>query len=296
MTNETITPRSFGTHDGSFHADEVTACALLIIFDQIDLENVVRTRDREKLNRCEYVCDVGGVYDPKQKRFDHHQPDYQGSFSSAGMILKYLRDEKVVSDKLYHSLNRSLIAGVDAIDNGKATLMVGYCSFSSIIANFVPARHDAGSQALQGAFLQALDFSIGHLNRLITRFHYIQECHSTIKTEMDKNEKILFFDRSMPWIESFFELGGASHPAIFVVMPIGEHWKLRGIPPTYEKRMQVRVPLPEEWAGLNEEQLKEKSQIPGAIFCHKGLFISVWETKEDALKALDYLLKKKKKR
>ncbi len=29
---EKIHPRSFGTHDGSFHADEVTACALLLLF------------------------------------------------------------------------------------------------------------------------------------------------------------------------------------------------------------------------------------------------------------------------
>ncbi|MDF2550599.1 MAG: hypothetical protein K0S07_1666, partial [Chlamydiales bacterium] len=29
-------PRSFGTHDGSFHADEVTACALLLLVDLID--------------------------------------------------------------------------------------------------------------------------------------------------------------------------------------------------------------------------------------------------------------------
>jgi len=78
-------------------------------------------------------------------------------------------------------------------------------------------------------------------------------------------------------------------------MPTGKQWKLRGIPPSYEKRMQVRLPLPKEWAGLIDDELKEKSQISGAIFCHKGQFISVWETKEDAIKACDYILKKTKK-
>jgi uncharacterized UPF0160 family protein len=54
--------------------------------------------------------------------------------------------------------------------------------------------------------------------------------------------------------------------------------------------MKVRMPLPKEWAGLLDEDLKKVSGLPGAIFCHKGRFVSVWETKEDALKALNYIL------
>nr|NGX27459.1 hypothetical protein [Chlamydiota bacterium] len=37
--------RSLGTHDGSFHADEVSACALLLVFDLIDRDKIFRTRD-----------------------------------------------------------------------------------------------------------------------------------------------------------------------------------------------------------------------------------------------------------
>jgi uncharacterized UPF0160 family protein len=57
-----------------------------------------------------------------------------------------------------------------------------------------------------------------------------------------------------------------------------------------ENNMKVRIPLPLEWAGLLEEDLKKITGIPGAVFCHKGRFISVWETREDALKALKYVL------
>lgn len=59
MEKELIRPRSFGTHDGSFHADEVTACALLLLFDLIDQEEIVRSRNLKELSSCEYVCDVG---------------------------------------------------------------------------------------------------------------------------------------------------------------------------------------------------------------------------------------------
>ena len=115
-----------------------------------------------------------------------------------------------------------------------------------------------------------------------------------IEKEMDKKGKVMIFDASMPWIESFFDLGGERHPAQFIVMPSGSQWKLRGIPPSYDKRMQVRVPMPREWAGLIDNELKEKSGIPGAVFCHKGRFISIWETKEDALQALKFIREKER--
>jgi uncharacterized UPF0160 family protein len=92
-------------------------------------------------------------------------------------------------------------------------------------------------------------------------------------------------------MDAFFELGGERHPATFVIMPVTGGWKLRGIPPTNDDRMRVRVPLPAVWAGLMDEALTKVSGIPGAIFCHKGRFISMWKTKEEALSALKQVLK-----
>lgn len=34
---------------------------------------IIRSRDPEQLASCDIVVDVGGVYDPKQHRYDHHQ-------------------------------------------------------------------------------------------------------------------------------------------------------------------------------------------------------------------------------
>src|SRR3984885_3813338 len=93
--------RSLGTHDGAFHADEVTACALLCLFNLIDLDKIVRTRDPNRLSQCEYVCDVGGIYEPADKQFDHHQVHYQGMMSSAGMVLKYLFEGGVLDKGEY---------------------------------------------------------------------------------------------------------------------------------------------------------------------------------------------------
>lgn len=282
--------RSVGTHDGSFHADEVTACALLLLFNLIDKDKIVRTRDPQKLFECEFVCDVGGIYDPKHKRFDHHQSEYVGELSSAGMIWLYLKNEGVADRSTYDYFNRALIWGVDAVDNGKANLEEVSCTFSQVITNFVPALYDAPVATQNKAFFEALDFVLGHLQRLLARYEYILSCREKVAASMKKQDKFLYFDEAMPWMESFFEMGGETHPALFVIMPSGGHWKLRGIPPTLHERMKVRVPFPKEWAGLLEEDLKRITGIPGAIFCHKGRFISVWETKEDVFKALEKIL------
>lgn len=287
-----VIPRSFGTHDGAFHADEVTACALLSLFNRIDRDKVIRTRDPEKLNRCEYVCDVGGFYDPDEKLFDHHQVEYKGPMASAGMILKYLRETKVIDSKEYDTFNNLLILGVDAHDNGQDPQIPGLCTFSHLISNFAPISREADPEEWNESFNAAVDFTVGHLTRLRDRYRYIIECRSAVEAAMKGVNDCLIFDRNIAWMESFFELGGEQHPASFIVMPSGDHWKLRGIPPNLHDKMSVRVPLPKEWAGLLEDDLKKASGIPGAVFCHKGRFISVWETKEDALKAMQYVVAK----
>lgn len=286
------TKRSIGIHDGTFHADEVTACALLIVFDLIDRDKIIRSRDPKRLAECEYVCDVGGIYDPNRKYFDHHQASYRGQLSGAGMILNYLKSRQVITDDEYHHFNYAIILGVDAHDNGRSSQDVGVCTFSHVIGNFNPVHYDATSDELDEAFFQALDFTVSHLKRMHARFQYNFSCRELVKKVMEDSKICLFFDRTIPWLESFFALGGDRHPALYVVMPAGEHWKLRGIPPDFQHRMQVRLPLPENWAGLLGEDLKEASGIEGAVFCHKGRFTSVWETREDAIEALKYILNK----
>ncbi len=287
-----ITPRCCGTHDGTFHADEVTACALLIIFKLIDKDKIIRTRNTQRLEKCEYVCDVGGIYDREKKLFDHHQAEYTGQLSSAGMILLHLKESHLISESAYNFFNQSLILGVDAHDNGRDPQIPGLCTYSHIISNFTPLQHDADPSVQDKAFFDALEFSLLHLSKLWLRYQYMLSCREVVAQAMSKNNDCLLFDKGVPWMEIFFEMDGEHHPAKFVIMPSGQHWKLRAIPPSLENRMQVRVPLPAEWAGLLDEDLERISGIPGAIFCHKGLFISVWKTREAALKALNYTLRK----
>lgn len=282
--------RSCGTHDGRFHADEVTACALLSFFNLIDKDKIVRTRDPSKLACCEYVCDVGGCYIPEEKLFDHHQVEYQGDFSSAGMVLNYLKKIQSITERDYDFFYESFIWGVDAIDTGKDVIVPGVFSYSQIVSQFNPILHDSSVEEQDICFNQAFDFAYNLIDRMWSRYQYTQSCREVVAKAMEKSEKYLIFEKNIPWQDLFFEMNGINHPALFVVMPADNHWKLRGIPPNLEHKMDVRMPLPKKWAGLLGEELEKISGIKGAVFCHKGRFISVWETREGVLQALKEVL------
>ncbi len=281
---------SFSTHDGTFHADEVTACALLLLFDLIDKDKIYRTRDLKVIEQCEYVCDVGKVYAPEKKRFDHHQLSYHGPLSSAGMVLEYLHKSSLFEKDLFLFIKEELIDGIDAFDTGNVIVQKGHLSFSEIIANFLPVEYTVSPVEEDEAFLQALDFTISFLERMRKRYLYQREFVAIIKKEMEKNKEYLIFDDPFPWKENFFALGGESHPAKFIVMPTQNQWKLRCIPPSLKDPMNMRLPHPEEWAGLFEKDLQAKTKISSAVFCHKNRFISIWKTKEGAIEALKQIL------
>lgn len=285
-----VLQRSVGVHDGPFHADEVTACALLLFCELVDRERIVRTRNPSRLAQCQFVCDVGREYNVETLRFDHHQNEYTGPYSSAGMVLEYLHTSGTLPQEFAEYLRKTFVHGVDEWDNGRASPKWGQCDFSQIIDSYMPNEHDIPSETLDRAFYAAVEFVEGYLERLRDRFVYLSHCKELVEGVMAQMDTCLVFETSHSWLEPFFALGGEGHPAKFVIMPTGKHWKLRAIPPSYDRRMEVRCPLPKAWAGLSGEELQKASSIPGALFCHKGRFISGWTTKEDALKALKYTI------
>jgi uncharacterized UPF0160 family protein len=290
VIDSNIVKKSFGTHDGTFHADEVSACALLLIFDLIDRDFIIRTRQENELSQCEYVCDVGGTYDPALKRFDHHQVQYNGEKSSAGLVLQYLKDTSLITKQEWVFINESVIMGVDAHDNGRYNPEKGICTFSHIVSNFVPIEYETSPEELKSRFLEAVDFAYCHLKRLIERFRYNLSCRDQINQKMAHSQEVLVFDEPLPWLDNFFAIDGLHHPARFVIMPAGHYWKLRSIPPSLSERMKVRQPMPLSWAGLMDDDLAKISGLEGSVFCHKGRFISVWKTKEDAIEACRKIL------
>lgn len=71
-----------GTHNGTFHCDEVLACFMLRLLPQYKDAEIIRTRDPALLAQCDVVVDVGGEFDPKKHRYDHHQRSFTDTFHS----------------------------------------------------------------------------------------------------------------------------------------------------------------------------------------------------------------------
>ena len=71
-----VKKKIIAVHDGKFHMDELLAITLLKINPKYSKYSVIRTRELKELEKCEIVCDVGGIYNEQQLRFDHHQKGY----------------------------------------------------------------------------------------------------------------------------------------------------------------------------------------------------------------------------
>lgn len=284
-------PRSLCVHSGLFHADELVAAALLVYFDKVDRNRIVRSRTEQAIAASEYVCDVGGVYLPEEKRFDHHQSDFLGDLSSAGMVLHFLKSEESSHAEFCDYLYSTFIYGVDRIDTGLDSPIPGYTDFSSLISTYVPPDHSTCDEEMDACFHEALTFVLGFIERLKRKFEYVKSCRREVWDVMEQSDELLLFDRSLSWQDAFFNWG-KEHPGKLIVMPAaGGKWKLRAIPPTKEDPMNQRLSLPKKWAGLMGEELSKVCGIEGAIFAHKGQFIAIFDSKEGALKAAEMTLR-----
>lgn len=70
-----------GTHSGVFHADEVMACVLLKYAKMLTAPGlIIRSRNDNLLQKLKIVIDVGGKFDPKEIRYDHHMKEFKGIY------------------------------------------------------------------------------------------------------------------------------------------------------------------------------------------------------------------------
>ncbi|KAJ0105229.1 hypothetical protein Patl1_17426 [Pistacia atlantica] len=126
-----------GTHNGSFHCDEALGCFMIRLTDKFSNAQIIRTRDPKVLEDLDAVLDVGGVYDPSNDRYDHHQKGFEEVFghgfntklSSAGLVYKHFGKEIIAKElqldeahpdvhRLFLAVYKNFMEAIDAIDNG----------------------------------------------------------------------------------------------------------------------------------------------------------------------------------
>ncbi len=284
------------THNGSFHPDDVFAVATLLIkFGKL---KVIRTRDENRFKLADFLVDVGSIYNPKDKRFDHHQKSGAGvrengtPYASFGLVWKEY-GESICNDKEVSKLiENRLVSYIDSLDNGVGELkeivkdVLPYTIGMAIVA-FNKTWKDRSDN--YDNFIKAVNFAEDFLRREIAKTRDEVLGMNLVRSAYEKSEdkRLIFMDEKYPWE---FVLKDFKEP-IFVITPNKDNdtWEVNAVRDN-PFSFQNRKDLPLEWAGKRDEELSKITGVPDAIFAHNGRFLIVCKTKESAIKLANIAL------
>ncbi len=282
------------THNGSFHADDLFACATLkLIYPDAE---IIRSRDEEIIKTGDIVLDVGNVYDEKINRYDHHQKGGAGNhengipYAAFGLIWKHFGTKLCNNQKVWQKIKEKIVLPIDAIDNGvtivKETNIHGVMPYfgDQPFLVFSPTWKE-GEDNIDQIFFDQVEKVIPVLRREIQVTSADIEAEeiilNVVKNSSDK--KLLVLDTSFP---RYLYQGtlSALPDILFVIMPRSDvrGWKIEAVkknPTTMESRKY----FPEAWRGLRDEDLEKATGVSGAYFCHNSGFMMATESKEGAL-------------
>ncbi|MES2023737.1 MAG: MYG1 family protein [Patescibacteria group bacterium] len=297
------TTKKLVTHNGSFHADDIFACATLSILLEKKGESleIIRTRDEEIIKSGDYVFDIGNVYDAEKNKFDHHQIGGAGKrdngieYASFGLVWKKFGEEICESKDVADFIDKKLAQPVDAGDNGmdliKSISEAKPYFLQTLFKSFLPSWKNANEETLLLGFLESVNIAKGLLSREIALAQDASEAGRKVLEcyEQSKDKRIIILDQKYPWEENISKY---SEP-IFVIFPRlnGVLWGVEGVPAS-STSFERRKKFPEIWAGLRDEELQKVTGVADAVFCHRGLFMCVAKTKEGATKLAELALLK----
>lgn len=291
-----IEPLCIGTHDGSFHADEVFATAILLIAHQTIA--VVRTRDQRVLDKQPVVLDVGGVYQPCEGRFDHHQKggarkrEDGAPYATAGLVwdskgLSAIHQiERGISQadarEIRDQLDLAFFQYVDAVDCGVEVPGGSAFQASSMISEFNPSWDDPAAD-YDTRFAQAVEFATTIVRNLVHNAAAgLRARDLVLQADSLEDGRILVLESGAPWAEPIV---AARPEVLFVLFPESSgtgNWMVQVVPAELGS-FRARKDLPEAWAGLRGEALDAVTGVPGCLFAHNGRFICGHTTRDGAL-------------
>lgn len=282
------------THNGSFHADDIFAAATLAIYLESRGEEyeIVRTRDEKVIKTGDYVFDVGGIYDEEKNKFDHHQPGGAGKgpqgieYSSFGLVWKKYGEELTGSKRGADIIQKRLVAPIDAWDNGfdlvenKHKITPYY--IQNIFFAMLPTWKEA-DQDIDKIFLKCVGIARAVLEREIIQARDMVQAEEAIIAayKNSPDPRVVVLEKNYP-----FEYVLVNFPEpLFAVYPrkTGDSWGAKAVRRSL-KTFENRKNFPAAWAGLRMEDLQKISGVADAMFCHRGLFIAVAQSKEGAVK------------
>jgi len=282
------------THSGTFHADDLFATATLsILFD--GKIKVIRTRDPKIIEKADIVYDIGGIYDDKINRFDHHQRGGAGNrdngipYSSFGLIWKTYGEKICGSKEVADKIDKKLVQPIDANDNGMKLFElnndIAPYTIQDILFAFRPSWKE--EQDHDSCFMSLVPFIEKIIKREIIKTTDNLKAESIIRLIYEKTEdkRVIVIEDNYPWFEYINEY---SEP-LYVVSKKDNMWRAEAV--RVEKyNFEVRKQFPENWAGKRDEEMVKETGVSDAVFCHNGRFLIVAKSKEGIMELVQKAL------
>ena len=282
------------THFGQFHADEVSAVALLRSFYINTDLLVVRVPHQQNISEIEnllkdfvaeiFVLDIGRIYSPDNLKFDHHQfSKDECNMSSAGMIYKWLKENNKISGRVAEELD-SVVKVIDENDIGIRPFNPGELAW--VISN-LNSDNVYDNTAQNNQFSKAVRLVSEVLNSIKTKAEAMDAAIEELK--FSKVYKLNSKDKfSVAEIPVNAEAANKIWYNVIHEVPEMEQVDLviRFNKQANEWNAQT-VSLPNDQFAKKGRRIQVVDPLPEGIkFVHKGEFFMVAESKEALL---DYL-------
>ncbi len=279
------------THDGTFHTDEVFACAALeLVFNDKNIE-IIRTRDQEIIESADCVVDVGMIYDEDTLRFDHHQKEGAGErentipYASFGLVWKKYGEKLCQNIEIANYIDEQLVSSIDAADNGvkcdRDCMKGAYVySIGDIISSIRPTWQE--NRSMDEAFIEAVSVARSIISRILIHAKaYLDSKDFLIQSYLNAPDKrIIEIGKEYPgWYEI---LSLYPEPLYVIYERSSEGWGVKAVR-SEPNNFETRKPFPEAWAGLRDEELQNVTGVKDAVFAHASRFFVVAKSKEGAI-------------
>ncbi len=281
------------THNRDFHIDDIFACAILfkILRKEGAAYTLTRTRDEQLIAEADIVFDVGGIYDPATKRYDHHQKGGAGKrangveYASCGLLWKELGVILAGDQDLADRIDHKLLQPIDMEDNGVSTYTptgdVSPYTLRSALYAFRTTWKEEEAE-LDARFLEMVAFAEKILDREIINARDNRDAESIALAAYNNAEdkRIIVMEINAPAEDVLKEFP----EPLFIVRPNTDgSWRMVGVG-TGTNLFERRKDMPQAWAGLRDAELDAATGVTGTIFCHNGRWLIIAKTKEAILK------------
>jgi uncharacterized UPF0160 family protein len=302
------------THNNQFHMDDVIACFMLKTMHPT--ADIVRTRDPQVIEGGDYAVDVGDVYSPERRRYDHHQRGFTQTYnehtsikmSSAGLVFKHHGEEFLEKigiplgehkDAIISLIYTHYFMSVDANDNGvdvSGSPKYRQRTLDDIVKTLNPSDFPEGSSYPEQEeirlthFYEAMRIMGADLTRFCREVAKNVQKSSTILNQAyltSCQEKYVVLEKSCGFRDmvEYYNRKYGREVYIVIYPRLTDNGKIYSLLCTSKEplRFKPEMPLCERWRGLRSSELCKEEEMKDAIFVHASGFCGSAKSRKTAI-------------